>query len=160
MKVCADCKQRKTNASFYRDRRRPDGLTPYCKVCNNRRQAEFDEKNPDSKRQKQRKYQLKRFYGITLEKYEELFSKQKGCCPICLRHQSVLRKRLAVEHNHKTQEIRGLVCDYCNRFVIGRESDPELFRRAADFVAQGTGWFVPPKKKRKKRGKNPSNRSR
>lgn len=58
---------------------------------------------------------------------------------------------LAVEHNHKTREVRGVCCSYCNHRLIGRHTDPELLRRIADYLSQGTGWFVPVKKRRKKR---------
>lgn len=90
-------------------------------------------------------------YGITEDQYEYLLTKQQNRCIICDKHQSELKKRLAVDHNHKTGEIRGLLCDYCNYRVIGRHTDGSLLRRMADYVEQGTGWFVPPKKKRKKR---------
>jgi len=62
-------------------------------------------------------------------------------------------KRLSVDHNHKTGEIRGLLCYRDNKFVIGRHTDPEVLERAAAYLRSHTGWFVPPKVKKKRRKK-------
>lgn len=95
-----------------------------------------------------RAYHLKRLYGITEEQYDELFSRQDGLCAVCQRDASEFSVRLAVDHNHKTGEVRGLLCNFCNHRVVGRHTDPLLLRRVADYLEVGTGWFVPPKKKR------------
>jgi len=58
---------------------------------------------------------LKRHYGITLQDYNDLFNAQKGCCAICGRHQSLIKKTFCVDHDHLTNEIRGLLCHSCNR---------------------------------------------
>jgi Recombination endonuclease VII len=47
---------------------------------------------------------------------------QKGCCAICKRHESTFAKRLAVDHNHKTGRVRGLLCFRCNKFLVGRQT--------------------------------------
>jgi hypothetical protein len=49
-----------------------------------------------------------------------LFIKQNGCCAICGKHQSEFKHRLNLDHNHKTLQIRGLLCYYCNKFRVGR----------------------------------------
>ncbi len=48
------------------------------------------------------------------------FEKQKGCCAICKKPQSAFKNRLALDHNHKTGKLRGLLCYYCNRRRVGR----------------------------------------
>lgn len=100
-----------------------------------------------------RRSHLRLKYGITIEQYNELLHKQKGCCALCDRPQTEFKTRLAVDHNHATGEIRGLLCAYCNHRVIGRHRDGTLLRRMADYVDQGTGWFVPKRKKTVKRKK-------
>lgn len=57
---------------------------------------------------------LKKKYGLTIKAFNELFQRQQGRCAICEKHQSELKKPLAVDHNHKTGEIRGLLCTKCN----------------------------------------------
>jgi len=93
---------------------------------------------------------LLRTYGITEDQYDELLEKQNQSCFICERHKSLFKKNLCVDHNHKTGEVRGLLCDYCNRRVIGRHSDPLILRRASEYLSQGTGWFVPVRKRVRK----------
>jgi len=62
-----------------------------------------------------KKADLKRKFKITIEQYISMFEKQNGCCIICGTHQSKLKKALAVDHNHDTNKIRGLLCDTCNK---------------------------------------------
>jgi len=70
-------------------------------------------KNPDKPKTYKRKYQLKR-YNITLDQYNEMFNKQEGKCAICKKHQNEIKKTLCVDHNHKTNEVRKLLCHTCN----------------------------------------------
>lgn len=51
---------------------------------------------------------------LTVEQYQKLFEAQNGCCAICGRHQREFGIRLAVDHDHKTNKIRGLLCTGCN----------------------------------------------
>lgn len=77
---------------------------------------------------------LKKTYGITLEKYNQLLEKQNGCCAICHRSPEALPKRLGVDHNHSNGEIRGLLCYECN-YGLGYFKDNPLFlMRAAEYV--------------------------
>ena len=59
-------------------------------------------------------------YGITGEEYDRLLRAQKGRCYICRRQTRT--KRLAVDHDHATGEVRGLLCanneNGCNRGVV------------------------------------------
>ena len=55
---------------------------------------------------------IKHLYGEL--DYNLIFEEQNGCCAICGRHQSQLSQSLCVDHDHKTGEIRGLLCSDCN----------------------------------------------
>lgn len=109
---------------------------------------------------KAQEYALIRSFGITGEQYLELLEKQGGCCALCKKTPEKEGQRLAVDHDHKTGEVRGILCRYCNHRVIGRHRDEDLLRRMADYIRDGkTGWFVPDrKKKRKKRVRKPRTR--
>jgi hypothetical protein len=99
-----------------------------------------------------RKYHLMSKYGITEEQYAELLGKQGGVCGVCSKSPEDEGVNLAVDHNHKTGEVRGCLCRYCNHRLIGRHTDPDLLRRMADYLEKGkTGWFVPKKKKKARR---------
>lgn len=61
---------------------------------------------------------LKRMYGITLEEYNQMKQEQNGKCAICSCEEKFKQnekiKNLCVDHDHKTGEIRGLLCHRCN----------------------------------------------
>lgn len=81
---------------------------------------------------KRRNQHLMGLYGISSAQYEELLQAQQGVCAVC--GKPPLRKRLSVDHDHVTGEIRGLLCNYCNLRVIGKARDAGLYRRAAHYL--------------------------
>jgi hypothetical protein len=105
------------------------------------------------KKDHRRNYQLLYTYGISLEKYWEILHSQDDQCKVCKKHISEAKRLFAVDHDHKTGEIFGILCDYCNRQLIGRIRKPELFLAAAKYLEKGLGLFVPPKKKKKRKRK-------
>lgn len=150
-KECGKCEKEKDEEDFYNHRLSPDGKQTTCKSCMNEQTKEYYNKNKDKIDNKNRGNNLRRLYGISLQQYNELLDKQHGCCAICDRHREEFDRHFSVDHNHATNEIRGLLCTYCNHRVVGRHRDGVLLRKIADYVEQGTGWFVPKKKKTKKR---------
>ena len=75
------------------------------------------------KLQKHRKiYKLKSKYDITVEQYNFLLNKQNGCCNICKRYHTEFKQSLAVDHDHDTGIVRGLLCRQCNQ-ALGTYND-------------------------------------
>lgn len=70
----------------------------------------------------QRDKYLQRKYGITLEQYNLKLTAQNDSCELCKKHKSLFSKSLAVDHNHKSNVIRGLLCYRCNKFLVGRNN--------------------------------------
>lgn len=106
-----------------------------------------------SKEDKKRDSYYRRTYGIGLSEYNRLRRLQRYACPICERPETVVG-RLCVDHDHKTGEIFGLLCNYCNHRVVGRNHHYPTAERIMKYLKKGTGWFVPkkvPKKRRRKR---------
>lgn len=63
-----------------------------------------------------RKGQLRCLYGITLEAYNSMLEIQRYCCAICEKDTpGKNHKHFSVDHDHETGEIRGLLCNDCNR---------------------------------------------
>lgn len=81
-----------------------------------------------------RKSHLKVKFGITPERYNEMFSEQEGRCAICGKHQEELKLVLGVDHDHSTGEIRGLLCGPCNRNIGSLKDDPDLLQKAIDYL--------------------------
>lgn len=101
---------------------------------------------------KAREYRLKRTYGITLAQYDSLLASQRDCCAVCGKHRTKEKTNLHVDHDHKTGEVRGLLCSYCNLRVVGRHRDAGLFEAASRYLrGPFTGWIVPPKRPKKRR---------
>ena len=69
----------------------------------------------------------KRNYGITLDEYNSMFDSQFGSCYICGRHQTELKKTLAVDHCHITGKVRKLLCGTCNTHLGIFEKYKEVF---------------------------------
>lgn len=53
---------------------------------------------------------------------EELIAKHGDMCAICKEPRASFKNRLSVDHNHKSGQVRGLLCYYCNKFKVGRHS--------------------------------------
>lgn len=54
-----------------------------------------------------------------LIEYERLLKSQNHCCAICRVHKTEFKKALAVDHDHETTAVRGLLCKVCNHLVCG-----------------------------------------
>lgn len=75
---------------------------------------------------------LRRQFRITPGEYDQLLAHQDGACAICL--QPPKSRRLAVDHDHKTGLIRGLLCAFCNRAVGLFRDDMDRFTRVVTFM--------------------------
>ena len=54
--------------------------------------------------------------------YDKLLIEQKDRCVLCGKHKSEFKTALAVDHCHDTGIVRGLLCNKCNRFEVGRHT--------------------------------------
>lgn len=90
---------------------KPSGQS-YCSACNKVRTDKHRKAHPDQWAAYQKKANLKRYYGITPAEFDALYKKQNGVCAICSGKSD--NKQLAVDHNHLTGTVRGLLCERCN----------------------------------------------
>ena len=88
----------------------------------------------DNRAKGPRRWELMNDFGLTLEKYQELWQIQNGCCAICNIHQSKFTMRLAVDHCHSTNKVRGLLCKHCNQTLGLFNDDAARFRKAAEYL--------------------------
>jgi len=77
---------------------------------------------------------FKRMYGISLKEYEELLRVQKGKCNICGAHESLEIKKLAVDHSHDSEKVRGLLCQRCNLMLGKFNENLECLTRAKKYL--------------------------
>lgn len=71
-------------------------------------------------------------YGLGPGEYDALFTAQGGRCAIC---GGTRRERLSVDHCHRTNVVRGLLCRMCNgRLLTASRDRPEVLRAAASYL--------------------------
>ena len=97
---------------------------------------------------KARGHQLKYKFGITLEEYNRIDQSQGGVCAICEGVNDTRTKgttsgknvkiSLAVDHNHKTGKVRGLLCGNCNTSLGSFKDNPALLRKAIEYLERET----------------------
>ncbi len=98
------------------ERRQGDGV---CRKC--------------YKKQNMFKFLLRHRYGTTLEWYRQRLDEQGGVCAIC---KGVSLKRLGVDHNHQTGEVRGLLCVKCNAGIGNFNENPSLMYAAVQYLGR------------------------
>lgn len=102
----------------------PEG-TGWCAGCQTFRDLEDFGKGATACRAcasaKQHGAMIEKTYGLTPDQYEALLKRQGGKCAIC--RAKPKSKRLAVDHDHGTGEVRGLLCSRCNHDLLGSAWD-------------------------------------
>ena len=167
MKKCPCCKRVLPFSAFNKCKGRKYGLKAYCKECQGKkdkvyRQSDAYKKSQiryhgsDKCKKQQKKYYetymkkhrqtkdgremlrnntLKSRYGITAKEHKSIWQKQNGCCDLCgspLQYENV-----HTDHNHITNNIRGLVCQQCNHglglFYVD-EKGIDILYKAIDYI--------------------------
>ena len=82
-------------------------------------------------------------YGISTEQYNEMFLKQAGNCAICGVNQSKFTKRLYVDHDHKTGNVRGILCVNCNMLIGHAMEDVGILVKSINYLKK---WNIHQKK--------------
>lgn len=83
---------------------------------------------------------IKRKYGLTREEYDEKLKAQNYVCAICGNKETSFDGRagsirsLAVDHCHKTNKIRELLCNRCNTTIGKSDDNPELLIKMANYI--------------------------
>lgn len=112
-----------------------------CKACKKNRREDFYS-SPRAKtcrdclKKNRRNYsrdtRLQETYGITEDEYRALLDKQGGKCAIC---GGTRRYNLDVDHDHKDERLRGLLCKACNRRLLPNAKDSiEILKRAIEYL--------------------------
>ena len=131
-KQCKRCLQTKALEDYYLNKETKDGRHTHCKECAKKISADRRANHPEKSKQSQRRAHLKYTFGITEADYEDMLYKQGGKCGIC---GSVSNgKRLAIDHDHETGRVRGLLCQQCNTALGLFKDQVELLKKAIDYL--------------------------
>lgn len=122
MKRCPKCKIEKSVEDFWKNQ-------SHCRQC----QRFHRVMNPGPSRDHSWASSIAK-YGMTVESWHAMFAAQKGVCAICKQVDST-RIRLAVDHDHATGKVRGLLCRNCNVALGLFKDDPIRINEAAGYLA-------------------------
>jgi hypothetical protein len=142
---CRDCSVELTDQN-----RVPAGKSPHtgqrryqnrCRTCWAEYGKNWRIKRPcDPNKAKDRMLRFQ--FGIDLDSYNRMFREQNGVCAVCGQAEYVTVRKtgavraLAVDHCHKTNKIRGLLCALCNRAAGAVKDDPTIATRLAAYLSQ------------------------
>lgn len=157
-KYCGKCKNYQPLDNFYKQMSRGKTLVKsYCKQCtkeasrlwhfNNRDKSiskckKFNSENRDLIRiktkltaEQAREKHLKSTYGITTLDFNKLLEQQNYGCAICkVTVYSSSIKQLYVDHCHKTNKVRGLLCIYCNTLLGYAKEDINNLKASIEYL--------------------------
>jgi hypothetical protein len=129
MKKCTKCGEQKPLSEFHKNKNSKDGFTRMCGSCSTTQSREWYRKNPHVKRNAN----LLREYGISLETFENMKAKQHGKCAIC-KNEFKNSIDTCVDHNHKTGQVRELLCNHCNRAIGLLKESTDILKSALLYV--------------------------
>jgi hypothetical protein len=128
---CKDCGENLNINPVYSTNKNNTWRLTRCRKCNNVYQREIQAANPSATRSMQLKYN----YGISVEDYNKLLEFQDGVCAVCKQSSD---KNFHVDHNHVTGEVRGLLCQACNKAIGFLKEDPNIFLSAYEYMERTT----------------------
>jgi len=122
-KICNKCKIEKPISDFsVRNIGLDNRPKSQCKLCYN--QSSSTKRTPEQNRIKH----FKDYYGIDIEVYNNLYKEQEGKCKIC----GEFFEKLNLDHCHKENIVRGLLCFNCNTGLGFFKDNPILLQKAIE----------------------------
>lgn len=131
--ICSNCQTTKKKAS---DR----NGTRECQTCQIRLDLQQFTMNKNNNYTCNKCHNLRRF-GINYKDYVRMLDEQNGGCAICGNCESTANVRgktslLAVDHNHETGKVRGLLCGKCNKAIGLLNDNPQLLQNSINYLTK------------------------
>ena len=151
-KTCTKCNKVNSLSSFPKKKDCKDGHDSWCHSCANESSKAYYQNNKERARAytqawykqnpiKARGLRIKKFWPGSsweeaLAKYDALFKAQNGRCSICGRHRDAFDREFDIDHNHRTKEVRGLLCNDCNHAIglLKADDGPVFAERAFKYI--------------------------
>jgi hypothetical protein len=147
-KLCKTCRGVKPVDDFNRNSKSKDRLQYNCRVCSSRHLREWKLKNPERNAERTRQWRrnnpirqkvaqwLWNGINMTASGYLALLQSQNNNCALCGIPRTKLAVDFAVDHDHKTGKVRGLLCQKCNRGLGHFQDSPDLLRKAVAYLGE------------------------
>lgn len=117
------------------ERRKAARRARYANDAEYREQVKARARESDPARK--RDLRMRRQFGIGADEFDALLVAQGGRCAICPAEVGdSIGRPLSVDHCHKTGAVRGLLCSACNLGLGKFRDDPELLRKAAEYLTE------------------------
>lgn len=94
----------------------------------NRGRTRWRRENPE----RWKEIRIKHLYGLSPEQYERLKKRAGGRCQVCGE-----KKKLDIDHDHKTGVVRGLLCRTCNTGIGLLKESPRVLEKARIYLSNG-----------------------
>ena len=160
-KRCSNCNQIKNIEMFGKNVKSKDGIKTQCRDCETLKSKEWRSSNKEKSNIISKRYYndhkdtiadrnreryltndgketsrlkaIEKKFNITGYEYDLLLKSQNGECKICGIHESKTKRKLAIDHNHITGNVRGLLCDKCNMGLGLFKDSQEILLRAIQY---------------------------
>jgi len=130
MKICPTCKIEKDILEYWKGQ-------SSCIPCQKDKQKNYwDSRTPKRRLEQHLKYK----YNLSIERCLEILDEQNGNCAICsdilpdLFQYENRRRGYAIDHNHETGEVRGILCTECNALLGMAQDSVEILSSAIDYL--------------------------
>jgi hypothetical protein len=101
-----------------------------------RRARERYADNPHARRDGNTRSLFKAKYGIPLEQKAEMLRDQGGRCAICAVDTPPTATGWHLDHCHKSNTVRGILCQPCNNMLGNAKDNPEILERAIAYLGR------------------------
>lgn len=131
---------RQANLEKYRARANEKQKEYYRKNAEKRRQYALDYRkslSPEERHRRERQNKLITKYRIRPEWYEQTLAAQNNACAICLSPfagQHSNRNYEDIDHDHRTQKVRGILCRGCNMAIHKMDKDIAWAEKAVAYL--------------------------
>lgn len=104
-------------------------------------QKQWRRDNPEKYKAQQDRSNTKTRYkkfGITKEIFDKMFLAQDSRCAICETTENTSSKDWAIDHCHRTGEVRGILCHHCNLMLGNAKDDTIRLKKAIKYLNENT----------------------
>ena len=102
-----------------------------AKFCNLKCYHSFRTENAKDAAEQRRKHSLKHKYGLSISEYDTILISQNKLCKICNKYM----EKPFVDHCHKSNKVRGLLCSSCNSIIGFAYDEIEILQRAIEYLS-------------------------